>query len=47
MNLTESYRDCFSPEVLARYQFAETRNAARILSVTNAVAFGQLQEVLH
>lgn len=47
MNLTESYRDCFSPEVLARYQFAETRNAARILAVTNGAAFGQLQDVLH
>ncbi len=46
MNLTESWRDCLSNDLLTRYQFAETRNAARILSVTNPDAFAQLEEVM-
>lgn len=46
MNLTESWRDCLSNDLLTRYQFAETRNAARILSVTNPDAFAQLEEIL-
>lgn len=46
MNLTESWRDCLSHDLLARYQSAETRNAARILSVTNPGAFAQLEEAL-
>lgn len=46
MDLTESYTRCLPAEVLSRYQFAETRNAAAILGATNHAAFDQLIEIL-
>lgn len=46
MDLTESFNQCLSVDVLSRYQFAETRNAAKIFQATNPLAFAELQEVL-
>jgi len=46
VDLTESFKHCFSAGVLARYAFAETRNAAKIFQATNSDAFGQLEDVL-
>lgn len=46
MELTNSYVSCFSEEILRRYKFAETRNAAIILKHTNPDAFSQLEIVL-
>lgn len=42
MDLTQSFEHCFPPDVLARYQFAETRNAAAVLAATNPYAFEQI-----
>lgn len=46
MDLTNSYKEVFPPHVLARYEFAETRNAAKILHATNLEAFRQVVEAL-
>lgn len=46
VELTTSYQAVVPADVLARYEFAETRQAAAILQATNAVAFGQIVEVL-
>ena len=46
MDLTQSFEQCFPPDIRARYQFAETRNAAAILSATNATAFGDMVAAL-
>ena len=46
MELTSSYTDIFSQELLARYKFAETRNAAQILSATSPQEFRDIVEVL-
>lgn len=46
MLLTESWRDVFPIELLARYDFAETRNAAAILKALEPDAFSDLVEVL-
>lgn len=46
MELTESFKQVLPPDVLRRYEFAETRNAARILNATNPAAFRQIVEVL-
>ncbi len=46
MDLTKSFTQCIAPDVQARYQFAETRNAASIFRATNPEAFSQLQDVL-
>jgi hypothetical protein len=43
---TESYLDAFPAAVLGRYDFAETRNAARILAATNPEQFDDLVAVL-
>lgn len=42
MDLTQSFEHCFPPDVLARYPFAETRNAATVLAATNPCAFEQI-----
>lgn len=46
MELTRSYEHIFPARVLERYKFAETRNAAIILKVSNPEAFLQIVEVL-
>lgn len=46
MELTRSFERVFPPHVLERYKFAETRNAAIILNVSNPEAFLQLVDVL-
>ncbi|HZZ49062.1 MAG TPA: BglII/BstYI family type II restriction endonuclease [Pseudonocardia sp.] len=46
MELTESYLRVFPESVLGRYRVRETRNAAGILSVTNAAEFDELVQVL-
>lgn len=46
MDLTNSYERVFPATVRARYEFAETRNAASILEATNPTAFKQLVKVL-
>lgn len=46
MDLTQSFERCFPEDVLRRYQFAETRNAAVIFKATNPDAFDQLVDVL-
>lgn len=46
MDLTQSFQQRIPEDIRSRYQFAETRNAAAILSVTNPEAFDQLLEVL-
>lgn len=47
MDLTNSYESAFPTEVLDRYEFAETRNAAAIFQATNPAAFEQLVSVLN
>ncbi len=47
MELTSSFAEVFPDSVLQRYRFAETRNAAKILHITNPVAFSQIVEVLN
>lgn len=42
MDLTQSFEHCFPSDVLARYQFAETRNATTVFAATNPVAFEQV-----
>lgn len=46
MKLTDSYAKVFPERVLSRYCFAETRNAAAILQVTNPVALAELIQCL-
>ncbi|MCR6495098.1 hypothetical protein LJB71_01765 [Thermomonas sp. S9] len=46
MDLTTSFQNHVPQDVLARYQFAETRNAAAIFAATNRHAFDQLLTVL-
>lgn len=46
MELTESFKQVLPSKVLERYEFAETRNATKILQATNPEAFGQVVEVL-
>lgn len=46
MDFTHSYRQYLPKAVQTRYEFAETRNACAILSVTNPRAFGQIVDVL-
>jgi hypothetical protein len=46
MDLTQSFERCLPEDVLRRYQFAETRNAAAIFKATNSGAFDQLIDVL-
>jgi hypothetical protein len=46
MDLTHSFQQHIPADVFARYQFAETRNAAAIFAATNPDAFAQLLEVL-
>lgn len=46
VDLTYSFKDTFPPNILERYQFAETRNAAAILDSTNPDAFSQIVRAL-
>jgi len=46
VDTTKSYLDVFPEEVLNRFDFAETRNAARILQATNPVEFAEINAVL-
>lgn len=46
MDLTESYKAHFPVDVLNRYEFIETRNAAAILNTTNPAAHAQIIKVL-
>lgn len=46
MELTSSYKQVLPADVLRRYTFAETRNAAKILHATNLDAFAQFVEAL-
>lgn len=46
MDLTTSYAAVIPSDVLARYDFFETRNAARIIHATNPDRFSHLVEVL-
>ena len=46
MILTESYAEVFPAELLERYDFAETRNAAAIMKITQPEAFDDLIDVL-
>ena len=46
MDLTQSFLQRIPDDVRARYQFAETRNAATIFSATNPEAFDQMLDVL-
>jgi hypothetical protein len=46
MDLTSSYRDHFPADVLDRFEFRETRNAAAIISVTNRAELADLIQVL-
>jgi hypothetical protein len=46
MDLTDSYKDRLPAAILAKYSFAETRNATAILSATNPAAYSEMVEVL-
>lgn len=46
MDLTSSFEQVFPGRILRRYEFIETRNAARILHATNPEAFLQVVDVL-
>ena len=46
MDLTQSFERCFPRDVLERYRFAETRNAATVFAATNPVAFEQVVDAL-
>ena len=46
MDLTHSFQRHIPEDILARYQFAETRNAGAIFAATNPVAFDQMLDVL-
>lgn len=46
MELTHSFERVVPVDVLARYDFRETRNAAAVLAASNPVAFGEILDVL-
>jgi hypothetical protein len=46
MELTRSFERVVPADVLARYDFRETRNAAAVLVASNPVAFGEILDVL-
>jgi len=46
MDLTTSFETVIPPDVLARYDFFETRNAAAILGATNPDAFSEMIDIL-
>lgn len=46
MDLTNSFQALVPADLFARYEFAETRNAASIFAATNPTAFGQVLDVL-
>ncbi|GAA4768033.1 BglII/BstYI family type II restriction endonuclease [Citricoccus nitrophenolicus] len=46
MELTESWREVFPPEVITRYELAETRNAAAVMKATTPEAFDDMVTVL-
>lgn len=46
MDLTHSFQQHLPKDILARYQFAETRNATAIFTATNSQAFEQMLDVL-
>lgn len=46
MELSESYLEFVPDEILRRYDWVETRNAAAILRATNSEQFAQIMEVL-
>lgn len=46
MDLTRSYEAILPADLLARYDFRETRNAAAVLRSTNPTAFEEIVEIL-
>ena len=46
MELTRSFERVVPGDVLTRYDFRETRNAAAVLAASNPVAFGEILDVL-
>ncbi|MDY6049640.1 MAG: BglII/BstYI family type II restriction endonuclease [Corynebacterium sp.] len=44
--MTTSYEHVFTPSLLGRFKFAETRNAAEILAATSPSEFADIQQVL-
>lgn len=46
MDLTQSFERVFPPEVLARYEFREVRNAAAVIAHTSPEAFADLVRIL-
>lgn len=46
MELTKSYANVIPADILARYDFRETRNAAAVIASTNPTAFGEMLDVL-
>ena len=46
MDLTNSYEHAVPADILVRYEFFETRNAAGVLKVANAGAWAEIMEVL-
>lgn len=46
MELTQSWRAVLPPAVLARYEVAETRNAAAVMRATTPQAFEEMVEAL-
>ncbi len=46
MELTRSFERVVPVDVLTRYDFRETRNAAAVLAASNPVAFGEILDVL-
>ena len=46
VELTRSYEIVIPPEVRARYDFCETRNAAAVFASTNPTAFNDVLGVL-
>jgi hypothetical protein len=46
MELTRSYAKAVPLDILARYDFRETRNAAAVIASTNPTAFGEMLDVL-
>ena len=46
MDLTQSFLSEFPPQILDRYTFIETRNAAAVLRASNPEQFGNLVDVL-
>ena len=47
MDLTTSYEKVMPKQVLDRYEFIETRNAAAVLAATNETRFDELVAVLN